>query len=184
MKLITLIALIALPLISNCVAVSFTPIVLHNLGLTVGPYNVTVDLLGFGDINAVGPIQGAEGIGHVSYMVGIAEGNSATPTDNARRFTIDITKFGLPIDLANKVLLSQAYDETARSVYPNVVWDTKGQVMIDEKLAAHYYNKVGNIHFICYFATPNLKVTIGEWKLTSEEFTRILGTLHVATSSA
>jgi hypothetical protein len=148
-------------------------------GLIVGPYNLTATLPGFNAIGVVGPIVGSEGVNHVSYMVGIAEGNNTTPSDSARRIIVDITKFSLPIDIEDKVLLSEAYDATVAIVYPDIVWDIKDQVMIDDKLAEHRYNNTNVLHFICYFANPNLKVTVGERNLSTEEFTEILRTLHV-----
>lgn len=147
--------------------------------IVVGPYNLTIDLPGFNAINSVGPIGGSEGVDHVSYMVGIAEGNNTTASNNARRLTVDVTKFNMPIDINNKVMLSEAYDATIKSVYAGILWDTKDQVMIDRKLADHEKNLTECIDFICYFANPNLKVTLGLRNLTSEEFTRMLRTFHI-----
>ena len=144
-----------------------------------GPYNITVDLPGFNAISSVGPIEGSDGVAYVSYMVGIAEGNNTTPSNDAHRLIIDITKFKLPFDISNKDFLAAAYDGTANKVYPGIVWDVKDQVMIEGKLAAHKQNLTDSIHFISYFANSNLKVTLGARNLTSEEFTNVLRTFHV-----
>jgi hypothetical protein len=91
---------------------------------------------------------------------------------------IDVTKFGLPIDIDDKVLLKDAYDATVKIVYPGVMWDVKDEVMIDGRMAEHRQNLKDNIHFICYFQNSNEKVTIGARNLTSEEFTKVLRTFH------
>jgi len=146
--------------------------------IVMGPYNLTVDLPGFNAISSVGPIEGSDGVDHVSYMAGIAEGNNKTPSNDAHRLIIDVTKFSLPIDIDDKTLLTEAYDATVKGVYPGVTWDVKDQVMVDGHLAAHSQNLKNNIHFICYFENSNLKVTLGARNLTSEEFTNVLRTFH------
>ena len=147
--------------------------------IMAGPYNITVDLPGFNAVSSVGPIEGSDGVAYVSYMVGIAEGNNTTPSNDARRLIIDITKFKLPFDISNKDFLAAAYDGTAKKVYPGVAWDVKDQVMIEGRLAAHRQNLTDGIHFISYFANSNLKVTLGARNLTSEEFTKVMRTFHV-----
>lgn len=160
-------------LIINC-------LVLASAGaVTIGPYNIISDLPGFNATNSMGPIKGSDGVDHVSYMVGFVEGDSTTPSDNARRFSVDITKFSLPIDMGNKDLLAQAYTDTVNNVYPGINWDVKDLVMIDGCLAAHSQNITDGIDFICYFLNSNEKVTIGARNLTSEEFTVLLRNFHV-----
>jgi hypothetical protein len=147
--------------------------------VVVGPYNITVDLPGFDAVSSVGPIEGSDGVAYVSYMVGIAEGNNTTPSNDAHRLIIDTTRFKLPFDISNKDFLAAAYDGTANRVYPGVTWDVKDEVMIEGRLATHRQNITDGIHFISYFANSNLKVTLGARNLTSEEFTKVLRTFHV-----
>jgi hypothetical protein len=130
-------------------------------------------------MSSAGPIKGSDGVDHVSYIAGIAEGNNTTPSNDAHRLIIDVTKFGLPIDIDDKVLLKEAYDATVKIVYPGVIWDVKDEVMIDGRMAEHRQNLKDNIHFICYFQNSNEKVTLGARNLTSEEFTKVLRTFRV-----
>jgi hypothetical protein len=148
--------------------------------VTAGPYNITVDLPGFNAISIVGPMDtNLVGMTAVSYMVGIAEGNSTTPSAGAHRMTVEIMKFNLPFDIGDKDFMTKAYDGTAKNIYPGIGWDLKDQVMIEGRLAAHKQNLTEGIDFISYFANPNMKITLGMRNLTSEEFTNVLRTFRV-----
>lgn len=167
-------------LIALALAATMAYLIGCSSAIVAGPYNVTVDLPGFNAISAVGPVDtNLVGMTAVSYMVGIAEGNSTTPSAGAHRMTIEIMKFNLPFDIGDKDFMTKAYDGTATNIYPGIVWDLKDQVMIEGKLAAHKQNLTEGIDFISYFANSNLKVTLGARNLTSEEFTKVMRTFHV-----
>ena len=167
-------------LIVLALAVTIAHLIGSSSAIVAGPYNVTVNLSGFDAISVVGPVDtNLVGMTAVSYMVGIAEGNSTTPSAGARRMTVEIMKFNLPFDIGNRDFLGEVYDKAATNTYPDISWDLKDQVMIESMLAGHKHNDTDGIDFICYFLNPNLKVTIGARNLTSEEFTKVLRTFRV-----
>lgn len=144
-----------------------------------GPYKMTVNLTGFTINNVVGPIEGAEGIHHTSYAIGINEGSTVTPSPTARRMAVDITHFATPIPIDNKDILAQAAVETSQNLYPGGTWNDQHQAMIDGKLAWHFRNTNTGVDFLCYFKDPNTKVSIGMRDLTLEEITSVLRTFKV-----
>lgn len=146
----------------------------------VGPYNVTVNLPEFKDIQLAGPLGGPEA-GYVSYRLDIAKGNSTIPSEDVHvpELMVDITKYSLPIDIDNPARLEEVYDATASEVPPG--WDrTYGDILIGGHSAASWENPTYNTTaFYCYFIDHNTLVRLGVFELSSRDFNQVLRTFHV-----
>jgi hypothetical protein len=146
--------------------------------IIVGPYNVTVNLSEYADIQSSGPDGNSE-TGVVKYLLYLTKGNSTMPSEdvNTSKLIIQIAKSSMPIDPAN---IEAWYNKVEKGLTSGGLQLTRQYgVLIDGHWAASWKHPTGRYQHIGYFLNNNVFIEIGAFDLPTEDMDVFLRTFHV-----
>jgi hypothetical protein len=165
-----MVKLISLILIATC-------LILNAGAVVVGPYNMTMGLSGFNDLQLTGPTKNLDA-GYTTYTINMAKGN-----DTTRPLIMTmIVKYNMPIDIDNTATRENYYRHTVSSAFPVGMWYKRGDILFDGTMAASYDSQNTTYRFITYFKDRNTQVGTGAFNLSKEDLDIFLRTFQVQAS--
>lgn len=171
-----MVKLISLILIAIC-------LILNAGAVIVGPYNVTVDLPEYGDIQSAGPNGNSE-IGLVVYQIDITKGNSTMPSENVHvpEILVRILKYSTPIGIYNPANLKAFYNIVEKRLISSGLYVVRGDIVFDGHEVASWKSPTYNYRHIGYFINNNVFIEIAAFNLPAEDMNVLLRTFHVQES--
>jgi hypothetical protein len=171
-----MVKLISLILIAIC-------LILNAGAVVVGPYNITVDLPEYGDIQSAGPDRNPES-GLVIYQIDITKGNSTMPSEDVHvpEIIVRILKYSTPLGIDNPTNLEAYYSVVEKKSIPLGLDVVRSVTIIDGHDAASWESTTVNYQHIGYFINNNVFVEIGAFELPTEDMNVLLRTFRVQQS--
>lgn len=151
--------------------------------VVVGPYNITVDLPEYGDIQSSGPNRNSDS-GLVIYQIDITKGNSTTPSEDVHvpEIIVRILKYSTPLGIDNPTNLEAYYSVVEKKSIPPGLDVIRSVTIIDGHEAASWESTTVNYRHIGYFINNNVFVEIGAFDLPNEDMNVFLRTFRVQQS--
>ena len=148
--------------------------------IVIGPYNVTVNLPEYADIQSAGPDRNFE-TGVVKYQLDITKGNSTMPSEDAHvpEILVRILKFSTPLGIDDPTTLEAFYRAIEKTSVPPGLDVVRGTIIIDGHEAASWKSSKYNYQHIGYFINNNVFVEIGAFELPTTDMNAVLRTFHV-----
>jgi hypothetical protein len=151
--------------------------------IVIGPYNVTVNLSEYADIQSTGPDRNSE-TGLVKYQLDITKGNSTMPSEDAHvpEILVRILRFSTPLGIDDPTTLEAFYRAIEKTSVPPGLDVVRGAIIIDGHEAASWKSSKYNYQHVGYFINNNVFVEIGAFELPTEDMNVVLRTFHVQES--
>jgi hypothetical protein len=167
-------------LIALVFVVAMYPLVFNVGAITVGPYNVTLGLQGYDDIQTTAPLKDPAA-GCTIYQMDITKGNSTMPSDDVHvpEILVRILRYNIPIGIDNPANLEEYYEVVERKMFSEEMHMVRGSDFIDGHEAASWKSAQHNCQYICYFMNNNVLIELGTFDLPSNDFNILLRTFHV-----